>query len=75
MAPMIDETGVRAARAQTVRELRELIAALDRRVPQIDRVGERTIAQAAAALRSAALKRIEELESDATPDPGSVRTE
>lgn len=50
-------------RAQTIRELRELIAALDRRVPQVQRVGEVSIARAAAALRREALKRIEELES------------
>jgi len=47
--------------AQTVRELRELIAALDRRVPQVERVGEVAIARAAAVLKSEALKRIEEL--------------
>ena len=50
--------------AQMVRELRELIAALDRRVPQVERVGEVAIARAAAVLKSEALKRIEELERD-----------
>jgi len=45
-----------------VRELQELIAALDRRVPQVQRAGEASIAREAAALRSRALKRIEELE-------------
>ena len=50
--------------AQTVRELRELIAALDRRVPQVERVGEIAIARAAAVLKSEALKRIEEIERD-----------
>jgi hypothetical protein len=50
------------ARAATVRQLRELIVALDRRVPQIERVGEIAIARAAAEIRSAAVKRIEELE-------------
>jgi len=43
-------------------ELRELIAALDRRVPQVQRAGEASIAREAAALRARALKRIEELE-------------
>ena len=52
-------------RAQTVRELQELIAALGRRVPQVERVGEISIARAAAVLKSEALKRIEELEREA----------
>ena len=50
-----------ADRAQVIRELNELIAALDRRVPQVERAGEIAIARTAAALRDAALKRIEEL--------------
>ena len=45
-----------------LRELRELIAALDRRVPQVHRAGEVSIARDAAALRERAVKRIEELE-------------
>ena len=48
-----------------VHDLRELIAALDRRVPRIEREGERTIARDAQALRHAALKRIGELEAQA----------
>ena len=57
------DTGIeKSTRAQTVRELLELIAALDRRVPRVERVGEVSIARAAAALKSEALKRIEELE-------------
>ena len=52
------------SRAQTLRELRELIAALDRRVRQVERVGEIAIARAAAVLKSEALTRIEELERD-----------
>jgi hypothetical protein len=48
--------------AQLVRELRELIAALDRRVPQVERAGEASIARDATALKVRALKRIEELE-------------
>ena len=54
-------TTAESSRAQTLRELRELIAALDRRVPQVERVGEVAIARAAAVLKSEALKRIEEL--------------
>jgi len=54
-------------RRATVRELRELIAALDRRLPQVERVGEISIARAASALNVEALKRIEELEREAPP--------
>lgn len=53
------------SRSQTVRELEELIAALDRRVPHVERMGELSIARAAAALRADALRRIEELQRDA----------
>lgn len=47
---------------QLIRVLRELVAALDRRVPQVDRAGEAAIASDAAALRARALERIQELE-------------
>ena len=50
-----------------VHDLRELIAALDRRVPRIEREGERAIARDAQALRRAALKRIFELERLRSP--------
>ena len=53
--------------AQIVRELEELVAALDRRVPHVERVGEVAIAAAAAALRSEAVKRIRALEGTALP--------
>jgi hypothetical protein len=49
-------------RTRVIRELNELVAALDRRVPQVHRVGEAAIAEAAAALEDAAIRRIEELE-------------
>ena len=45
-----------------VRHLRELIAALDRRVPQIERAGEVDIAHDTAALKARALERLAELE-------------
>lgn len=45
-----------------VHDLRELIAALDRRLPRIERDGERAIARDAQGLRRAALNRICELE-------------
>jgi len=47
---------------KVLRELRELIAALDRRLPQVERAGEISIARDAATLRARAMKRIEELE-------------
>jgi len=49
-------------RAQLVRELVELIAALDKRVPHVERAGEIEIARDAAALKARALKRIAQLE-------------
>ncbi len=49
-------------------DLRELVAALDRRVPRLEREGERAIARDAEGLRRAALKRIAELERSA-PSP------
>ena len=48
---------------EQIRQLRELIDALDRRVPQIERTGEIQIARDAASLRDKALKRIAALES------------
>jgi len=53
-----------AMRCRVVRDLLELIAALDRRVPQMQRAGETSIARDTAALKAGALKRIEELESE-----------
>ncbi|HXW03837.1 MAG TPA: hypothetical protein VD833_01290 [Vicinamibacterales bacterium] len=57
-----------------MRKLHELIAALDRRVPQVERMGEVAIAKAAAALRTEALKRIDALEreADADGDPATI---
>lgn len=43
-------------------DLRELVAALDRRVPHLDRKGERDIARDAAGLKALALTRIQEIE-------------
>ena len=61
VAAMTDPTSM-AGRVRIIAELHELIAALDRRVPQVERVGEISIARAAEGLRGEALKRIEELE-------------
>lgn len=51
-------------RNRLVRELRELIAALDRRVPHIEREGEVQIALDAAALRARAVARLADLEEE-----------
>ena len=54
---------MKARSDQTLRhDLLELVAALDRRVPRLEREGEREIARHAQGLRRAALKRIAELE-------------
>ena len=58
------KTTTEAVRTRTLRNLRELIAALDRRVPQIEDTGEIVIARDAAALREKAMQRITELESE-----------
>jgi hypothetical protein len=49
---------------QQIRHLRELIAALDKRQPRIERVGETDIARDAAALKKKALQRIAELQAE-----------
>jgi hypothetical protein len=54
----------RGERATARRHLRELIAALDRRVPHVERVGEVEIARVAAALRTKAVQRLAELEAE-----------
>lgn len=46
---------------ETLRELKELIDAIDRRLPQVERAGECEIANAALHLRIQAQKRIDEL--------------
>ena len=65
------------------RELEELIAALDRRVPRVEQAGEAAIARDAAALRAKAVDRLAELARQSHPkgmvlnvsaldDPGST---
>jgi hypothetical protein len=49
-------------------DLRELIDALDRRVPHLEREGEHRIAQEAALLRRKAEDRIAEIEQPARSD-------
>jgi len=48
-----------------IADLRELVKALDRRVPRLERAGEDKIACEAAALRTKAMKRIAQLQSPA----------
>ena len=47
--------------SELARELEELIAAIDRRVPHLDRAGEAAIVREAAALRAKAVERLAEL--------------
>jgi hypothetical protein len=51
-------------RTRVLRHLRDLIAALDRRVLRIERIGEIAIARDAATLREKALERIAKLEAE-----------
>ena len=48
--------------ARVIADLEELIAALDRRIPRLDRPTERDIARDAKALRDKAVAHIEELQ-------------
>ena len=58
---------VEVTRDELVRELRELITALDRRVARVEQAGEAAIARDAAALRERAMRRLAELASEAAP--------
>jgi hypothetical protein len=53
----------RSDRTRKLRHLYELIAALDRRVPHVERIGETEIARQGRALREKALQRIADLEA------------
>lgn len=57
-------------RTPAVRELLDLIAALDRRVPRVERTGETAIARDAAELKARALRRIAELDRE----PASIES-
>ena len=50
------------------RELQELIAALDRRVPRVEQAGETAIARDAARLRAKAVERLAQLADQNTSD-------
>ena len=58
-------------RNRVIAALKELIAALDRRVPQVKRVGEARIAEEAATLRRDAVARISELEGTSGSNPAA----
>lgn len=51
---------------ELVRELEELIAALDRRVPRVEQAGEAAIARDAARLREKAVARLTQITSQTT---------
>jgi hypothetical protein len=57
---------------ELTRELEELIAALDRRVPRVEAAGEADIARDAAALRAKAVDRLAELVRDAALPPPPI---
>jgi hypothetical protein len=54
-------------KSELVRELQELISALDRRLPHVERAGEASIVRDAAALRSKAVRRLAELSDQQAP--------
>lgn len=62
-----EQRGRPRAGSKMLKDLRELIEALDRRVPHLERTGELEIAREAAALKRKALARIEELERQSSP--------
>ena len=64
VAAMSARTQTLAGLKDTVSQLNELITALDRRLPQVQRAGEEAIANAAIRLRTEAEKRIAELEME-----------
>jgi hypothetical protein len=54
---------------ELIRELEELIAALDRRVPRVEQAGESAIACDAAALRAKAFDRLAEVVTNSAVGP------
>lgn len=64
VAAMNARTNTLAGLADTVCQLNELITAIDRRLPQVQRAGEAVIANAAVRLRLEAEKRIAEIETE-----------
>jgi hypothetical protein len=58
--------------SDNIRILQELIAALDRRLPQMQHAGEASIARDAAALKVSALARVAALEQTVTSECGAA---
>ena len=56
-----------------LRELRELVEALDRRVPRVERAGESAIARDAAVLRATAVNRLHELTNQSEREESDER--
>jgi hypothetical protein len=69
--------GAMPVSAALIRELEELVAALDKRVPRVEHAGEAAIARDAAALRAKAIERLTQLATDpavrAARDPGDPK--
>ena len=61
------------SRSQLINDLHELIEALDRRVPRMERAGEAAIVRDAAALRTEAVKRLAQLEDPDLDHPAAHR--
>jgi hypothetical protein len=70
----MDEGAPVADKDLVVHALRELVDALDRRVAQVERLGEARIAREAAGLRKQAIHRIQEL-TGALPDRATREAE
>jgi hypothetical protein len=60
---------MRVNAGELARELEELIAALDRRVPRVEQAGEAAIARDAAALRAKAFDRLSKLINNPSLEP------
>jgi len=62
------QAGTTAEVREMLSDLAELIAALDRRVPRLERIGEAQIARDAADLRERALTLIQRIEGTTPPE-------
>lgn len=68
---MTADNGSLTTPAELVLRLRELIVALDERLPHVERTGEAAIARDAAALKAKALRRIAEIEAGSRATGGA----
>jgi len=67
------KTTTRAGQQKVLNDLHELIEAIDRRVPHLEREGEHRIAQEAAALRQKAEERIAEIQASLNAESTGAR--